>query len=136
MVGPSASRAKILVVDDETEIASTLSHILEEEGYQTAAAFDGRTAITLAKSFKPDLLLTDVQMPKVNGIEAAIEITSELPNCRVLLLTGSYALAVEHLRKAKAQGYDFPVMEKPFAPDELISSIKKALRKRGSDLSS
>jgi CheY-like chemotaxis protein len=122
--------AKILVVDDERVIASTLRQILEQQGYRVTAAFDGDMAVEVAQSFRPDVLLTDVHMPKMNGVEAAIQITSELPTCSVLLLTGSYDLAAESLAKAKARGYDFPVIDKPIAPDELVKSIRTTIAKR------
>jgi CheY-like chemotaxis protein len=80
--------ARILVVDDDELIALTLTAILQEQGYEVAAAFNGKQAIALAAEFFPDLLLSDVHIGAMNGVQAAIRITAKLPHCRVLFLSG------------------------------------------------
>jgi CheY-like chemotaxis protein len=80
--------ARILVVDDDEMIALTLTAILQEQGYEAATAFGGKEAVALAEEFLPDLLLSDVHMGTMNGIQAAIRITAKLPHCRVLFLSG------------------------------------------------
>lgn len=80
--------ARILVVDDDEMIALTLTAILQEQGYEAATAFSGKEAVALAAEFLPDLLLSDVNMGAMNGIQAAIRITAKLPHCRVLFLSG------------------------------------------------
>jgi CheY-like chemotaxis protein len=91
---PSDSKVhKILVVDDERLIADTLGQILHQHGYDVATAYDGRDAVQRARFYKPDLLLTDIVMPRLGGIEAAIQIRGLCPRCKVLLIsaqTGKY----------------------------------------------
>ena len=90
--GPDLSSARgdgcrrfILVVDDEQRIADTLSLILLSKGYASQPAYDGTTALAVCGERVPDLLLTDVVMPEMNGIELAIAVRREFPNCKVLL---------------------------------------------------
>jgi CheY-like chemotaxis protein len=124
--------AKILVVDDEVVIATTLRAILEQQGYRTAVAFDGCAGIKVARAFRPDVLVTDVQMPKMNGVEAALEIVQELPRCRVLLFTAAKSLPQDSLAKARARGHHFPVIQKPIAPGEMLTTIRSTIRKQRS----
>ncbi len=85
--------AKILVVDDDELVALTLTAILQERGYEVATAFSGKEAVALAAEFFPDLLLSDVHMGAMNGVQAAIRITAKLPHCRVLFLSGDASMA-------------------------------------------
>jgi two-component system, response regulator, stage 0 sporulation protein F len=80
--------ARILVVDDDDMIALTLTAILQEQGYEVATALNGKEAVALAAEFFPDLLLSDVHLGAMNGVQAAIRITAKLPHCRVLFLSG------------------------------------------------
>jgi CheY-like chemotaxis protein len=129
MIAQAIGAHRILVVDDEVVIATTLRAILEQQGYRAAVAFDGTAAIKVARAFKPDVLLTDVQMPKMNGIEAALEIVHYLPDCKVLLYTAK-VLPMDSVRKAKTQGHDFAVIEKPVAPGDLLIQIRNTIRKQ------
>jgi CheY-like chemotaxis protein len=129
MLTPGGGAHKILVADDEVVIATTLRAILEQQGYRAAVAFDGKAAVRVARSFEPDVLLADVQMPKMNGIEAALEILQNLPDCNVLLYTAK-PLPEDSLAKAKAQGYEFPLIQKPIAPGDLLHQIRNTIRKR------
>jgi CheY-like chemotaxis protein len=122
------SPTKILVVDDEVAIATTLRAILEQQGYRAAVAFDGNAAVLAARSFRPDVLLSDVKMPKLNGIEAALVILQELPDCKVLLYSAA-PLPADSVAKAKARGHEFAVVEKPIAPGDLLVRIRGAIRK-------
>jgi CheY-like chemotaxis protein len=129
---PAAPIGKILVVDDEIPVATTLRAILEQAGYRAVVAFSGPSAIKIAQTFKPDVLLTDVMMPKMNGIEAALEIVRDVPKCSVLLYTASKVLPVDSMSKVKAQGHNFPVVEKPIEPGDLLLSIRNTIRKHRS----
>ena len=105
-------RHKILVVDDEHAIASTLVTILGTQGYETATAYSGEEAIQVACSFQPDFILSDVMMGAMNGIEAAIEILRAQPKCKVLFISGN-ACYRDLLTEARAAGFNFEVLEKP-----------------------
>jgi len=118
----SMTRAtKVLVVDDEQAIAVTLAAILEGAGYQTATAFSGLQAIETAAKFRPNFLLSDIRMPGMNGVEAAIQILGFLPECSVLLISGYVADDV--LAAARTRGFDFEVCSKPMPPPLLLGKI-------------
>src|SRR5215208_2422308 len=92
MTEPNAKR-RVIVADDEHVIADTLAYILNKAGFEATPVYTGLEAVKLAQDIKPDLLITDVIMPDMNGIEAAIHIRGLLPACKVLLFSGQAATA-------------------------------------------
>lgn len=114
--------AKILVVDDEHTIADTLAIILNRAGFNASAVYSGTEAVAVAKSVEPDLIISDVAMPDMNGIEAMILIRDFLPTCKVLLFSGQ-ASTVDLLKSARARGYEFEILTKPIHPQELIARV-------------
>lgn len=125
-----ANRTKILVVDDERAITSTLSTILERQGYKTATAYSGEEAVQVACSFQPDFIVSDLMMGAMNGIEAAIEILRDLPRCKVLFISGNAAYK-NYQRDARAKGFDFEVLAKPVPPPELLAKISQIISTEG-----
>lgn len=120
---PAGKRGKILVVDDEESIVSTLAAILQRQGYETATATSGDAAVQTAASFRPDFLLSDIRMaPGINGVEAAIKILEFLPECRVLFMSG-HAAAQDVLADARRRGFSFEVCVKPVAPEALLAKV-------------
>jgi CheY-like chemotaxis protein len=113
---------RIIVVDDEAIIAHTLVDILKGEGYDALAMTDGVSAVKSASAVEPDVVITDVIMPNLNGIEAAKQILKVCPRCRIIFLSGQTASA-DLLAKATAEGYDFQVLAKPVSPDRLLSIL-------------
>ena len=87
------SLPKILVVDDERRIADTLAEILEMSGFQVAIAYDGWEALNAVAGFHPDYLLSDVLMPRMNGVELAIAIQKMFPSARILLFSGQAGIS-------------------------------------------
>ena len=85
---PQRSLPKVLVVDDERRIADTLTEILEMAGFQVVTAYDGWEAVEVAIRFRPDYLLSDVLMPRMNGVELAIAIRKIYPAATILLFSG------------------------------------------------
>src|SRR5580658_2003847 len=81
-------RPVILVADDEEIIGETLSTILSLNGYAPLTAYDGVAALELASLVPPDVLLTDVVMPRMNGIELAVKVSQAYPDCVILLFSG------------------------------------------------
>jgi CheY-like chemotaxis protein len=120
---------RVLVADDEQAIAETLQIILERQGLEVVAVHDGKTAVAKAREWKPDLFLTDVVMPGINGIEAAIQITRFLPECKVLLLSGQ-AVVHDLMYDARQHGYGFRIMMKPIHPAELIRFVQSTLAEK------
>ena len=118
----SGRAVKIIVVDDEPVIADTLVNILNGEGHDALAASNGKSALVWARKFSPDVVVTDVMMPGMNGVETAKAITKELPNCRVILFSGQ-AASTEIVAAAHNEGYRFEILAKPVNPDVLLATI-------------
>jgi CheY-like chemotaxis protein len=114
---------KVLVVDDESVIADTLAAVLRNSGYTVRTAYNASAAIAVAQEFVPDLVITDVVMPGMNGIEMAIRIREMLPLCKVLLFSGQAATA-NLLAEAKQRGHDFELLAKPIHPTDLLAKLR------------
>ena len=121
-VGQSA-KPKILVVDDERVIADTLAIILNQSGFDASAVYTGTGAVEHAREQKPDLIISDVIMPDMNGIEAAIKIREILPGCKILLFSGQAATA-DLLEKARMEGHEFEILAKPVHPQDLLAKLR------------
>jgi CheY-like chemotaxis protein len=118
----------ILVVDDEETLANTTVEILNISGFCAFVAYDGQTALELAAKLHPDILLTDVVMPGMNGVELAVAISKLLPQTRILLISGQ-AGTIDLLEKARVDGYSFDLVAKPIHPMKLIEKLNKLHRK-------
>lgn len=117
------SKPKVLVVDDERVIADTLAMILNQSGFDARAIYSGEGAVELASTFEPDMLISDVIMADLNGIDAAIRIRALIPSIKILLFSGQAATA-DLLEKARAQGYEFEILAKPVHPQDLLSRLR------------
>lgn len=112
----------ILVVDDERVIADTLAAILQYQGFAARAAYNGESALDLARENPPALLITDVVMPGMTGVELAIALKRAAPRCAILLFSGQAATA-DLLAEARDAGHHFTVLSKPVHPTELIAKV-------------
>jgi CheY-like chemotaxis protein len=121
---PEKSRPVAFVVDDEEVIASTLAAILKVSGFSATAFSDPWEALKTAESQPPSLVISDVIMPGMNGIELAVQLRSKYPNCKILLFSGQAATA-DLLESARSEGHDFVLLEKPIHPSDLLAAIKK-----------
>jgi CheY-like chemotaxis protein len=117
------SKRKVIVVDDEQVIANTLAIILNQAGFEARAVFSGEQAIELLESFQPEMLIADVVMPGMTGIEAAIAIRNKLPKCNILLFSGQ-ATTTELLERARTQGHEFEILAKPVHPSDLLAKLR------------
>jgi len=117
-------KPKVLVVDDEHVIADTLAIILNQAGFDVTAVYTGNDAVDQARAQRPDLIVSDVIMPDMNGIEAAIHIRGFLPECKILLFSGQAATA-DLLENARARGHEFEILAKPVHPQDLLAKIKR-----------
>lgn len=118
------ARSKVLVVDDQKLIVDTLTQILENEGFDVVAAYDGWQALEAAARFRPDHLLTDVLMPRMNGVELAMAMTKTYPAMNILLFSGQAGIS-EILADAEQRGFRFEVIPKPIHPRKLIELLKQ-----------
>ena len=117
------SATKILIVDDEERIRTILAAILNAEGYQVEAAADGIEALERGEAFRPDVLIVDLQMPRMDGIETIGRFKERVPHAAAIILTahGSIQSAVQAI---KSGAYDY--LTKPFDNDQLLMVVRRA----------
>jgi DNA-binding NtrC family response regulator len=113
---------RVLVIDDEVDIADSLTDILILHGYDSVAFHDGLSAIESARSHCPDIVVSDVVMPNLNGVDTVAAIHEFCPEVRILLLSG-HALTTNILEKARVSGREFEVLPKPIHPYLLLKKI-------------
>lgn len=121
---PSSRRLRVLIVDDEPTITDTLVEILNGEGFDAIGASTGEAALASAQSFSPEVIISDVVMPGMNGVELGIQLRKLLPRCRIILFSGQTA-TVDLLRDARKMGHEFEIVPKPVKPENLISMIRR-----------
>lgn len=117
------SRDRVLVVDDQKLIADTIREILVDAGFEVQAAYDGKTALEIANRFHPDVLLADILMPFMNGVQLAISFRRSYPETKAFLFSGQAGIA-EILRESRQQGFEFELIAKPIHPDKLIEKLR------------
>jgi CheY-like chemotaxis protein len=113
---------RILIVGDEEIIADSLANILKDKGFSATAAYNGEHALELATAVEPDVLLSDVVMPGISGVELALRLIGLLPSCRVVLYS-SIAVVTNLLKAPGASNYPFKLLAKPIHPDDLIEHL-------------
>jgi two-component system alkaline phosphatase synthesis response regulator PhoP len=125
-------QAKILLVDDDPDIIELLEYNLAKENYQLAKAFDGKEALEVAQTFKPALIIMDVMMPIMDGIETARKMKSipELKNTIILFLTARGEEFTE-VAAFDAGAHDYII--KPIKPRALVSRINALLKRENSE---
>jgi DNA-binding response OmpR family regulator len=122
--GASAYRPVVLVVDDESIIADTLAEILTRSGYEGIAAYDGDNALETALLRPPEMLITDVVLPGMSGIELAITVRRIFPECRIILFSGQASTA-DLLLAARENGHHFTLLNKPLHPQDLLTRVSE-----------
>lgn len=119
--------AKIMLVDDEAEIVSLLSVILSMYGYDVTGYTDAVQALEAAPRDLPDLLLVDLMMPGMDGLQfvSCLDRLPGLSGTPVLLLTGLPPTSAQHLTRLNGPG--FGILEKPCAPDQIANEVRRLL---------
>lgn len=112
------------MIDDEATIADSLCEILNGHGYDAQAVYSGQAAIELTRKLCPDLVIADVVMPRLNGIETVLAIRELCPVTRILLFSGQAGTA-DLLAEARARGHQFELLPKPIHPDHLLKRLEK-----------
>ncbi len=115
-------KEKILVVDDVDTIARVYARFLERQGYEVHIAFNGDEALMEFDRFKPDLVVSDIRMPKMSGFELANELRKKNSKQKIILMTG-YADEAEVLEQQKSHG--FPFFTKPADLETTVGKIVK-----------
>ncbi len=119
------SKAKILVVDDEPRIVEVLKLYLEKDSYQVVTASDGRQAVELARKEKPDLIILDLMLPGIDGLEVCRQVRS-VSNIPIIMLTARTEDA-DKLVGLELGADDY--ITKPFSPREVVARVKAVLRR-------
>ena len=117
-------RVSVFVVDDEPIIALILGTIMHSRGFQVEHFVNPLQALESARTAAPNLLISDIQMPELSGMDLATRVQALNPACKVLLVSG-HALSLEHLQKT-TPGWrnDFQILLKPIRPRELLQAIR------------
>jgi len=119
----AANGTRVFVVDDEQVIALTLTTILKQSGFDATAFNSPIEALEKAREESPDLIISDVVMPGMSGVELAIQLQALCPNCKILLFSGQAATA-DLLSAARKSGHNFELLSKPIHPTDLLRSIQ------------
>ena len=117
-------KLNVLVVDDEQLVADSLVKILNMFGFNASSGYSGSQAIDRATTAPFDVLISEVVMNRMSGIDSAIEICKILPNCQVLLISGDNQTA-DMVKGAHERGYDFDILAKPVHPSVIIERLMR-----------
>jgi DNA-binding NtrC family response regulator len=123
------NKSRILIIDDEEIVRSSCRKVLEPEGYEMETAGSGSEGLDRLAGGPFDLVITDLKMPDIDGIEVLIRIKERWPSTEVIIMTG-YGTVKSAIKAMKVGVFDY--IEKPFSPDDLLSLVAKALQRKGS----
>jgi DNA-binding NtrC family response regulator len=112
----------VMVIDDDRVLADTLSDILRKHGFKPVALYSGEEALELAALFRPDVVLSDIRMSRLDGIEAAKRIRAMHPDCRIILFT---AHTVSSAMRQLIHGFGFELLQRPLHPDRVLSALSR-----------
>jgi signal transduction histidine kinase len=124
-----AMNPKILIIDDDEAMLDSCTQVFKREGYQTLTAENGSAGIRKFKKSAPDLVLVDLKMPGIDGLEVLKRLKSQDPDCMAIMITG-YGTIGSAVEAIKLGAYDF--LPKPFSPDEIRHIVKRGLEWRRS----
>ena len=125
---PDGNHVRVLVVDDESTLTELLALALRYEGWQVQTAGDGRTAVRLARQFDPHVVVLDVMLPDLDGLEVLRRMRSQAPQIPVLFLTARDAVE-DRVAGLTAGGDDY--VTKPFSLEELVARLRSLMRRAG-----
>lgn len=134
MLSAVDDRPRILVVEDEPDLLELYNGVLEAEGYRVMSAANGEEGLAVFRLFYPDLVFTDIIMPKTNGIEMAQVIRQEKPDTKIVYITGF--LGVEELRRRisdERNRFGYRILSKPFKISQMLDEIKAYLEGKASE---
>jgi len=126
---PNKRPAKILVVEDETFLVKIYAVKLKKEGYDVSIANDGETAVKMAADVKPDLILLDLILPKMNGFEALERIRANVENKKTPVIVLSNLGQEEDIKRAESLGADDYLVKANFSIQDIVTKIRETLDK-------
>ena len=118
------AKTRVLIADDQAVIADTLAIILNKSGFEATAVYSGETAVETALMMNPDVLISDIMMTGMTGIDAAVRIRHGAPGCRVILFSGQAASA-DMVFACRSEGQSFEFLEKPVHPTVLLDRLNR-----------
>lgn len=125
------AKAQVLIVDDEEGIRESLSQIIEDDGYETVTVSSGEDAIKAVQETLPDLVLLDIWMSGIDGIQTLQEIKAMHPDLPVIMISG-HANIESAIKATKMGAYD--LLEKPLSLDKVLLSVQRALEKKNLEM--
>ena len=123
-------RPLALVVDDEHVITDTLTAILNGSGFAALSAYNAADALEIARLMPPQILITDLAMPGMDGLELAVQVTRAVPDCEVILFSGNASMCDVGARM-QVLNCDFTTLIKPVHPAVMIACVRERLARRG-----
>ena len=120
---------KVLIVDDNQEIASIVQTILEDEGFEIRTAMDGEEGFQVFLEFDPDIIITDIQMPRESGIELMTHIRRFNPLIKNIYMSGDLR-SFWPLLEEEREKYSVSLLEKPFSRDELMGLVSEVASRK------
>ena len=115
-------KARALVIDDDRMTADTLAQILSLHGFETTALYSGEQALEWVESFRPDVVLSDIVMRRVNGVDTAMRIRNLHPEVRVILFTAS-SISVTARNRIEELGFEF--LQRPLHPKDVLAQLRR-----------
>lgn len=122
---------KILIIDDDVDLNMSLTELLEDEGFEVMSAYDGRQGLALIESEQPDLVITDIVMPNVEGTEVVLKLAGNggEDSPKIIAMSGGGRISgKDYLAFVKEFGVDF-VFEKPFDVNEFLTAVRSLFPK-------
>ena len=124
---------RVLIIDDEVNVSDTLGLIFTKDGYEARVAHSAEEAVELIAEWAPDLAIIDVMLPGMNGIDFALVLKANYPDCRLLLFSGETNTA-ELLAQAAKDGHLFNILAKPLHPTYMLETAADLLGDRPKDV--
>jgi DNA-binding response OmpR family regulator len=118
---------RILVIDDDVAVLRTTEMILMDAGYECLTASDGEAGLQLFRTSPPNLVITDIIMPRKEGIETIIAIRRQQPKAKIIAMSGGGRTRNKELLSVAASMGANGVLSKPFEPDELVALVERTL---------
>lgn len=122
--------ALILVADDDENLCDNVKDVLSDKGYRVTAAYDGNMAVEKARRNNFDIMLVDMKMPALNGLETYLAIRDFRPNVVAVIITG-YRQEMNELVEQTLQESAYAILEKPINMDELVSLLEQIKKRKG-----
>jgi len=125
---PRAGHPRVMVVEDEEGLAQNLADLLVLEGYHVATAPDGLAGLRTHLTFRPELVISDILMPIMDGVEMVRTLRERDPGIKVIFISGFFGTrSIQNELMAEIEQFGYPRLAKPFRPSQLLELVRRAL---------